>query len=101
MAIWKIVNSIEAMVGAGGGTISVAAERAESGLVELRVEDTGPGLPDSAKDLVKPFVTTKPAGTGLGLTIVSKIAELHGGRMEMGPREGGGTIVRLVLPAHA
>lgn len=96
-----IVNSIEAMVGAGGGTISVAAERAESGFVELRVEDTGPGLPDSAKDLVKPFVTTKPAGTGLGLTIVSKIAELHGGRMEMGPREGGGTIVRLVLPAHA
>ncbi len=94
-----IVNSVEAMADTRDGAIQVVAQRAGEGHVELRVEDTGPGLPQPPSELLQPFVTTKAAGTGLGLTIVSKIAEQHGGRMDIGPRDGGGTIVRLVLPA--
>jgi PAS domain S-box-containing protein len=93
-----IVNSLEAIGDAGRGEVEVRATHASDGLLQLSVADTGPGLPQSPKQLLQPFVTTKAAGTGLGLTIVNRIVQLHGGTMEIGPRPEGGTLVRIHLP---
>ena len=45
-----------------------------------------------------PFYSTKPAGTGLGLSLCREIIEAHGGRMKLANREGGGLMVSLWLP---
>jgi signal transduction histidine kinase len=67
--------------------------------VVLRVEDTGSGIP--AADLEKIFdlyFTTKPEGTGIGLSIVYRIVQLHGGEIEVESTEDRGTSFRLLLP---
>jgi PAS domain S-box-containing protein len=92
-----IVNAIDAMRDRGRGTIRLVASLAGSS-VELRVEDDGPGLPALAQhELFRPFMTTKEKGTGLGLAIVKHIVEMHGGAIDLLPREGGGTIARVQL----
>ena len=93
-----IVNALDAVSEGGGGHVAVVVV----GLgdwIELRVEDDGPGLAHPQSELFQPFVTTKKAGTGLGLPIVKKIIDLHEGTFEIGPRVGGGTVARIVLPA--
>lgn len=64
------------------------------------VGDRGPGLPPEVlgRDGVVRFRSTSPDGTGLGISIAARIAELHGGELSAAPREGGGTLVRLELP---
>ena len=72
---------------------------AASGTVEIAIADTGPGLaPDIAARLFEPFVTTKPGGMGVGLSICRAITEAHEGRIWAEPNPGGGTIFRLSLP---
>ena len=74
----------------------------EGRLVEIAVEDEGPGIP--AADLAKvfqPFYTTRPEGTGLGLAISLRIAEAHGGTLKAENRPGGGARFVLSLPAVA
>ena len=69
--------------------------------VELRVEDTGCGIPSSHLDkLFNPFFTTKPEGqgTGLGLSISFGIAQEHGGTLSATSKEGEGSIFTLALP---
>ena len=67
--------------------------------VQLVVADRGGGMPPAVlEQALLPFYSTKPNGTGLGLTLSREIAEAHGGRLELGAREGGGTEVRLWLP---
>lgn len=76
--------------------VSVAAAGGE---VRFTVEDRGPGLPPTVRDhLGEPFVTARPGGVGLGLAIVRRVAALHGGGLEIGDREGGGTRATLSLP---
>ncbi|MDB2407627.1 PAS domain-containing sensor histidine kinase [Jannaschia sp.] len=53
------------------------------GLAELRIADTGIGLPEDRARLFEPYVTTREKGTGLGLPIVKKIVEEHGGTLEL------------------
>ena len=66
--------------------------------VEITVEDEGPGLSNTA-NLFVPFFTTKPGGTGIGLTLSRQIAEAHGGSLLIQNRkEGRGCIARLRLP---
>jgi signal transduction histidine kinase len=63
---------------------------------QIRVTDTGPGIPRGALDkLFDPFFSTKPKGSGLGLSICQTIMQEHGGSIEVASREGHGTTVLL------
>ena len=78
----------------------VAAGPAGPGEVEVAVADTGPGLaPEVAGRLFEPFVSTKPAGMGVGLSICRSIVEAHGGRLWAEPNPEGGTVFRFTLAA--
>jgi two-component system, NtrC family, sensor histidine kinase HydH len=84
-----IQNAYDAM-GHAGGSLRLIAAKANSGDhdgVEVRIEDTGPGVPDELREQIfNPFVTTKKTGVGLGLSIVSRIIDGHHGtiRVESG-----------------
>ncbi|MCA9564210.1 MAG: HAMP domain-containing histidine kinase, partial [Myxococcales bacterium] len=62
-------------------------------------QDQGPGLPEDAEKLFKPFVTTKTKGTGLGLAIVSQIVRAHGGTISARNASEGGAYFELRLPS--
>lgn len=67
--------------------------------LEVAIADTGPGIPEEiARDLFKPFVTTKKEGMGIGLSISQSIVESHEGRLWAEPNPGGGTVFRFILP---
>jgi two-component system, NtrC family, nitrogen regulation sensor histidine kinase NtrY len=53
---------------------------------------------DAVRDALLPFYSTKPAGTGLGLTLCREIVEAHGGRLSLANRVGGGALVTVWLP---
>jgi two-component system nitrogen regulation sensor histidine kinase NtrY len=55
--------------------------------VEIRIADNGIGLPEDTSRLFEPYVTTRDKGTGLGLPIVKKIIEEHGGTLGLEPAE--------------
>jgi len=93
---WNLLlNAVQAM--RTGGTLSVETRRTEDD-VEVRVGDTGAGIPSGMLPRVfEPFVTTKSGGTGLGLAIVRRIVEDHGGRITVSARDGMGTCFVLSL----
>ena len=65
----------------------------------IEVADSGPGVAADLRDhLFEPFATNKQSGTGLGLTIVRRIVEAHGGRVEARDGEAGGAVFRMDLP---
>ena len=83
---------------AGGGRV-VLSSRPHGDLVALAVDDDGPGLPDErVADVLRPFATGRPDGTGLGLPLAARIAEAHGGRLEVGRSPLGGAHVAVLLP---
>jgi two-component system nitrogen regulation sensor histidine kinase NtrY len=78
--------------------ITVAVHERPPGFA-IEVADRGTGLADEVlRDALLPFYSTKPKGTGLGLTLCREIVEAHGGRLSIANREGGGAIVSLWLP---
>ncbi len=81
-----IQNAYDAM-GSDGGTLRVSVARANNANregVEVRIEDTGPGIPAELKEQIfNPFVTTKKTGVGLGLSIVSRIIDGHHGTIRV------------------
>jgi two-component system, NtrC family, sensor kinase len=90
-------NAREAM--AGGGTLTVAARRADGG-VELEVRDTGAGIsPEALPHLFDPFYSTKERGTGLGLAFVQEVVQEHGGTVRCGGAPGRGATFTIRLPA--
>jgi len=93
-----VQNALEA--GAAGSEVELEAEPAAPGGARVRVLDRGRGLdPAIEGSLFSPGATTKPRGSGLGLPIARALARQHGGELTVGPREGGGTVAELVLPA--
>jgi two-component system sensor histidine kinase PilS (NtrC family) len=91
-----LMNARDAIV--GEGRIMVTLER-KAGHLQIRVADTGPGIPRDALDHVfEPFYTTKEGGTGLGLPIVQRIIEAHGGLVQISSTLGRGTVVDIGLP---
>ncbi|HKJ03310.1 MAG TPA: ATP-binding protein, partial [Longimicrobiales bacterium] len=91
-----LANAVEATP--GGGHITVSAEVRRDG-VEVAITDTGHGLePQEVERIMKPFYSTKPLGTGLGLPLVARIIAAHGGGLALESRPGRGTTVRITLP---
>ncbi len=86
------------------GAITLTGEAGEEEVL-LCVGDRGEGVaPARREKIFLPFYSTKPAGAGFGLAIVARIAELHGGTVEVAGRPGGGALFTLrlpVLPARA
>lgn len=99
-----LINAAEAAAESGGLIrVTTRYRRARPGgpapdaRLEVAVEDDGPGVPEDLQDAVfNPFVTGKPAGEGLGLALVSRVAELHEGGVEFESRPGR-TVFRLYL----
>jgi signal transduction histidine kinase len=83
------------------GTITVAARPVSdpAPAVEIRVHDTGPGIPaETLGQMWEPYVTSKPGGTGLGLAIVRQTVRAHGGTVAASSAPGAGTTITLTLP---
>ena len=100
-------NGMEAMaqVAPAARRLEVEAARhdgVDGDTVVVTVADRGGGIaPEVAEKLFSPFFSTKPEGMGMGLAICRSIVELHRGRLEFAPREGGGTVFSITLPAEA
>jgi signal transduction histidine kinase len=89
------LNAIQAMPEGGTLTISAAAE---DGSVAISVSDTGIGISDRMKGkLFSPLATGKAKGTGLGLAVVKRIVEAHGGTVSFESEEGKGTTFTVAL----
>ncbi|HEY7516279.1 MAG TPA: ATP-binding protein, partial [Vicinamibacteria bacterium] len=97
-----VLNLLENALQAVGekGTIDVRA-RAVDGRLEVEVEDSGPGLPHEVRErLFEPFFSTKTGGSGLGLALVKKTAQDHGGGVRLDSTPGGRTRAVLWLPTN-
>ena len=95
-------NAIDAMEECPVRRLVVGARPAAGGLIEIFVADSGPGISgEVASQLFTPFVTTKPAGMGIGLSISRTIVEAHGGRIWFEESAGGGAVFRFTLRSGA
>lgn len=97
-----VTNALEALSQArvqGGRLWISAGENLAGNEVWLRVRDNGPGMGAEARERAfRPFHTSKPDGTGLGLPITKKLVEAHGGHIELHSSEGVGTEFAVLLP---
>jgi two-component system sensor kinase FixL len=94
-----IRNAVEAMDQTDRRELVIATRAQGAGFVEISVSDSGPGIaPEIASQLFQPFVTTKPLGMGVGLSISRSIVESHGGHIKCEPIAGGGTAFRFTVP---
>jgi GAF domain-containing protein len=90
------VNAVQAMP--RGGRIALRTRR-ERGTALVEIEDTGGGIPEEVRQRIfEPFFTTKASGTGLGLAVVKRIVEGHGGTIAVHAAARGGTVFSLRLP---
>jgi len=89
-------NATDASLETGGGVR--VGWRKNANYVEVKIEDDGPGLSNTA-NLFVPFFTTKPGGSGIGLVLSRQIAEAHGGTLTLENKPtGSGCEARLRLP---
>jgi two-component system osmolarity sensor histidine kinase EnvZ len=101
-----VANLIDNALAYGAPPVEVATSASQD-MATIIVSDRGSGIaPDEVEHLKQPFTRATEArvradggaGAGLGLAIVDRIARLHGGRFDILPREGGGTLARVTLP---
>jgi signal transduction histidine kinase len=96
-----VVNLVENALHAVGeaGLITVRVRGAREGAVAIEVEDDGPGLsPEALARAFEPFFSTKSDGSGLGLALVRRVTEDHGGSVTLSGPPGGPTVATLVFP---
>ena len=93
------MNAMQAMEEEGGFLkMSVASDKQ---WIVISFVDDGPGIPEEdLQRVLLPYVTMRPGGTGLGLAIARRVAERHGGRLELDSELGVGTEVRFLLPTE-
>lgn len=96
-----IRNAIEAMQEVEERRLVISTHQTEPQTILISVADSGSGIsPDVAAQLFQPFITTKPQGMGVGLSISRTIVEAHGGHLWVVPNPGGGAIFHLTLKAE-
>jgi signal transduction histidine kinase len=93
------INACQAMAKSNGGSLRITAAHASRGRVEIRVEDTGVGIaPEHLSRIFDLYFTTKERGTGIGLSMVYRIIQMHDGEIEVQSTPGRGTTFRVLLP---
>ncbi len=94
------LNAIEAMD--PGGTLTVSCSNGPDSTVCVEVADTGAGIASQdLNQIFDPYFTTKASGTGLGLAVVQKVIEAHGGRISVGSTPGQKTVFTITLPTES
>ena len=84
-----------------GGLITVKASYLSDGFIEVRIADHGHGIESEQRDRIFDlYFTTKPGGTGLGLSLALRAIDLHHGTIDIDSEIGFGTMVRVRLPAE-
>ena len=93
-------NAIEAVIPCERRELMLSTRPTDNGMIEISVADTGPGIDAGiGPQLFQPFITTKPQGMGVGLSISRTIIEAHGGRLWTEPNPGGGAVFKFTLRA--
>ena len=93
-------NLIKNAFEAAGGSVEFIVEKNKDNLL-FKVKDNGKGLEETEKEIIfEPFYTRKEKGLGLGLYIVKKVAEAHGGSISVKSERDKGTIFQLTIPLH-
>ena len=78
--------------------VSLRFSRTRSGRTRIEVADNGPGVPERMRqDIFLPFFTTKPEGTGVGLSLARQVVLAHRGSIDVGTSEAGGALFRIVI----
>jgi signal transduction histidine kinase len=96
-----VTNAIEAMTDQGGGVLRLSVEPCGDTWA-LKVSDTGPGIPEDLRDKVfQLYFTNKPSGSGIGLAMTYRAAQLHNGSIRFESEGGKGTTFRMEFPAVA
>lgn len=99
--VWNLCDNAvkHASAAAGATTVEIDCGRLEtSARPYLEIADRGPGIdPDTVEEVFEPFYTGEAGGTGLGLFISRELCECNGATLRYQPREGGGSVFRVIF----
>jgi len=92
-----VLNACQAMP--HEGTVTLSTERTLQGMTRAHVIDQGVGIPAEELDKIfRLYYTTKPDGNGIGLSLVYRIVQMHGGSIDVGSEVGRGTTMTVTFP---
>jgi two-component system, NtrC family, sensor histidine kinase HydH len=96
------MNAVQAMDRPGRLTLQAARVQCPDPCLEIRVSDTGPGIPHEQQNRIfDPFFSTKDSGTGLGLSVVQRVVCDHGGRVWVASELGKGAVFFIRIPLRS
>ncbi|MGH7396368.1 MAG: ATP-binding protein, partial [Candidatus Rokuibacteriota bacterium] len=99
-AVWNLcLNAVQAMPDGGELRVGARSPTERGGRLQISIADTGQGIADTdLPHIFEPFFSTKPEGSGIGLALVYRVVEEHGGSIEVRSRVSEGTTFTLTLP---